>query len=138
MLNTAIRMSEAASIALHTMAVLAIDPKRYFTAREVAGRLSVSEAHLAKVLQRLGKAGLVKSVRGPRGGFKLGRPGNKVTLLNVFEAIDGPFKPKSCLMERKTCTGSDCIMGPLLESSSRSMREYLKGKSVAELSRLYQ
>lgn len=138
MFNTAIRMSEAASIALHTVAVLVADPKRYFTTREVAERLSVSEAHLAKVLQRLGRAGLVKSVRGPKGGFRLQKPGDKVTLLNVFEAIDGPFNPKFCLMEKKTCNGNDCIMGPLLESCNRYMREYLNGKSVAELGRLYQ
>lgn len=137
-MNTAIRISEAASIALHAMVVLAADPKRYYSAREVSEKLSVSEAHLAKVLQRLGKAGLVKSVRGPKGGFRLGRRGDKVTLLHVFEAIDGPFRPKFCLMESKTCSGTDCILGPLLELCSSNMRDYLKGKSVAELRGLYQ
>jgi Rrf2 family protein len=137
-LTTVLRISDAASMALHTMAVLAADPERYHSAREIARKLAVSEAHLAKVLQRLGRAGLVKSVRGPKGGFKLGRGGDKVTLLHVYEAVDGPFRPESCLMEKKTCSGSDCIMGPLLELCSTSMREYLKGRSVSELIGLYE
>jgi hypothetical protein len=56
-------------------------------ARYLANRFEISEAHLAKVLQRLVKAELLRSVRGPRGGFILTRAPESVTLLEVFEAV---------------------------------------------------
>ncbi|MCF8044104.1 MAG: Rrf2 family transcriptional regulator, partial [Desulfarculaceae bacterium] len=68
-----LKISEAASLALHTMGLLASRPGEQVPTRELAARLKVSEAHLAKVMQRLGRAGLVRSQRGPKGGFALER-----------------------------------------------------------------
>jgi Rrf2 family nitric oxide-sensitive transcriptional repressor len=61
---TVLRMSDAASLALHGMVILAEAPERRVSARAIASELDASEAHLAKVLQRLARAGLVESVRG--------------------------------------------------------------------------
>ena len=56
------RISEAASLALHTMALLAAEPDKLLSAAAAAGALGASEAHLAKVLGRLAHVGLVESV----------------------------------------------------------------------------
>ena len=80
------------------MAVLASRPAGRVSAAELAATLKVSEAHLAKVMQRLGKAALVRSARGPKGGFQLPAGRSSVTLLDVYEAIDGPFRPDECLL----------------------------------------
>ena len=133
-----IKMSEAASIALHAMVILAADPERYHCAREMSRMLGVSEAHLSKVCQRLSRMGLVESVRGPRGGFKLGLPGDSITLLSVLEAVDGPLKPKDCLMHTKTCRGDECIMGGFLRSFNRDVLGYLEVTKIDELRGLYQ
>ena len=85
-----IQISEAASLALHSMVLLAASPERSLTVKEITGRTLVSEAHLSKVMQRLAKAGLVKSTRGPKGGFVLGDSGLSISLLSIFEAIEGP------------------------------------------------
>ncbi len=79
---TTLRISEAATLALHATALIGSSPTR-LSAHEMAERLNVSEAHLAKVLQRLAHAGLVRSVRGPHGGFMLARAGSEITLLEV-------------------------------------------------------
>jgi Rrf2 family protein len=65
----------------------------------LANRFEISEAHLAKVLQRLVKAELLRSVRGPRGGFILTRAPESVTLLEVFEAVINEHRchPSHCL-----------------------------------------
>ena len=71
-MSGSLKISEAASLALHTMVYLAGDPSAHYPAGRLAEALCVSEAHLAKVLQRLVKAGMLVSVRGPKGGFRLG------------------------------------------------------------------
>jgi Rrf2 family protein len=129
-----LRISEAASMAIHTVALLAADPARVATTGEVAMDLSVSEAHLSKVLQRLAKEGLVKSVRGPKGGFILGKPANEIRLLDVFEAIEGRLEPADCLLEKPVCSG--CIMGDLLHKVNTLVREQLSNTRVSDVASL--
>lgn len=120
-----LRISEAASLALHTMVLLSADPDQLISARGAASTLNVSEAHLSKVMQRLSKAGLVKSHRGPGGGFKLGKPAGKITLLDIYEAIEGPLVPLHCLLGLETCVNERCFMNGLLESVNSKVRNHL-------------
>ena len=99
--------------------------------------LHVSQAHLSKVLQRLSKAGLVRPLRGPRGGFTLARSASRITLLDVFEAIEGPLQPSGCLLSHPICEDRGCILGGLLESTNRKVREYLTGTRLSELVAVY-
>ena len=129
-----LRISEAASLALHTMYVLAKDPAGRHTTRELADDLGASENHLAKVLQRLTKVGLVRSVRGPKGGFLIGREPDSITLLNVFEAIEGPMDFCNCLLDAPFCGGEEyCILGGMLSSINGQVREYLAGVRLSQL-----
>jgi len=127
------KISEAASIAMHAMTMLAASMDRKVTTREIASTLDVSEAHLSKVLQRLAKANLVKAVRGPRGGFELVKPGDEITLLEVYEAIEGPLAPQDCLFSERICDGSKCILGGLLETVDREVKGYLDKTRLSEL-----
>jgi Rrf2 family protein len=120
-----LRISEAASLGLHAMMVLARDSSRMYSAGDLSEVLKVSEAHLAKVLQRLARVGLVKSTRGPHGGFVLGRPADEISLLEVYEAIDGPLGPVECLLHAPVCKGGQCIFGDLIHSISRQIGEHL-------------
>ena len=62
------KLSEASSMGIHAVLYLAANPNRSIPLKEIAESIAVSEAHLAKVFQRLGKAGKVKATRGPTGG----------------------------------------------------------------------
>lgn len=128
--------SEAASLALHTVALLAADPKRCLQTRAIASTLHASEAHLSKVLQRLGKVGLVRSIRGPRGGFLLANGAQDVTLLDVYEGIDGPLPQRSCLLGTTVCLGKNCVLGGLVAAINHQIRDYLSGTRISELSRI--
>ena len=128
-----LRMSEATALALHTMVYLARDPEHPVPAREIAGSLHASEAHLAKVLQRLSRAGLVKAQRGPTGGYSTTGNGAEITLLEVYEAIEGSLRSNHCLFEAPVCDGGDCIMGDLLERIHEQVRSYLSETRLSDL-----
>jgi len=132
-MSSVLKISEAASLALHSMALLAENPEQSFTTREIATELNVSEAHLSKVLQRLAKAGLAKSIRGPKGGFTVGKPTDQITLLDVYESIEGPIEPCECLFDVPVCGNKGCILDGLLGTIDRQVRDYLAGAKLNEL-----
>ena len=126
-----LQMSEAANLALHTMAHLASRPGERLSARELAEVFNASENHLAKVLQRLSRAGLLQSTRGPGGGFVLGRPAGDITLLMVFEAVDGPLQFSDCLFQRPVCNGRSCVMGKTLRRANAMFEKHFSQTTLA-------
>jgi Rrf2 family protein len=130
-----VRVSEAATLALHTMALLARDGEGRRTNQALAECLDASEHHLAKVMQQLVKAGLVHSQRGPLGGFILRRPAEKVRLLQVYEAIEGPISPGGCLLRQSACPGNNCRLGTLMGLLHEQIRDCLARTTLAEFSK---
>lgn len=136
-MDSILNISEAASIAMHTMALLAKDPENTKCAGAIAERIQVSENHLSKVMQRLGHAGLVKSKRGPGGGFTLARPAEEITLLEIFETIDGPIETGDCPLGMPVCTASRCILGDMAEEITRKVKEHFEQTTLSELADVY-
>lgn len=132
-----LKISEAASLALHTMALLAAYPEEVFTNKEIASEIKASEAHLAKVLQRLVREGFVRSERGPRGGFILGKDAHRCTLLDIYECIDGSFTVSDCLLKTPSCSGGKCIMDGVLRSVNTIVEKYFTKTKLSELSVVY-
>jgi Rrf2 family nitric oxide-sensitive transcriptional repressor len=134
---TLLRISDAASLGLHALLYMADHPDRLVSAHEIAAHDRVSEAHLAKVLQRLVKVGLVRSARGPRGGFVLGRPANRITLMNIYEAIEGPVSETAgcCLFGTPVCARGQCLFGGLIQNVSRQFREHLLKTRLSEFAK---
>jgi Rrf2 family protein len=120
-----VKISEAASLGLHAMMVLARELQPKYSAVDLSKELKVSEAHLAKVMQRLAKEGLVKSTRGPKGGFTLGRPADTISFLQIYEAIEGPLTPAGCLLSAQVCKNGHCIFGDLITTINRQISERL-------------
>lgn len=136
-MSSTLRISEAASLALHSMVLLAAKPDRPLTTHEVAGELRVSEAHLSKVFQRLSRAGLVTSTRGPGGGFVLAKAADTISLLEVYETIDGPLTGQDCLLGDPTCQGKTCLLGGLVKAVNEQMRNYLTTTRLADVTATY-
>ena len=130
---TILKISDAASLASHMMVIIATANGRLVTAKEGANQLIVSEAHMSKVMQRLAKHGLVKSVRGPGGGFQLIDSPEKITLLRIYEAIDGPLTEETCLLDNKACIRMNCMMGNMIDSINKQVRDYFTYTNLAML-----
>jgi len=130
---TVLRISDAASLALHAAVVLAEAPERRASTKAIASALKASEAHLAKVMQRLARAGLVESVRGRGGGFRLARPAGRIKLLDVYQAIEGRLPGSECLMGKPVCERKTCVLGGLLHTVDTWLRAYLSGTTLSQL-----
>jgi Rrf2 family protein len=131
-MNSFLKVSQAASLAVHTMALLAGNRKRSFSAKRIASTLHVSEAHLAKVLGRLAREGFVQSTRGPGGGFILANGAEQTPLMDVYEAIEGKFSPHDCLFEARLCEEGNCIFGGLLKTINEEMKHYLAETRISD------
>lgn len=133
-MKNALNISEAYSLALHAMAYIASQGKsRPVSAREISSGLGVSEAHLSKVLQRLTRAGILRSSRGPGGGFSLSRPEGDITLLDIYESVEGPLKLDDCLIGTKICGGKGCIFDDLLHNVNALFKDYLENTTVERI-----
>ncbi|MEA2062565.1 MAG: Rrf2 family transcriptional regulator [Gemmatimonadota bacterium] len=128
-----IKLSEASSLALHTMVYLSANPGKQVSASQIAGELKVSEAHLAKVLQRLCRSGLASSVRGPRGGFAVANGYRETSLLEIYESIEGPLTEKRCRLTSPVCNDGKCIFGSLIGDLSKQFRDYLSKTKLTDL-----
>jgi len=84
------RLSDGVEWGVHVCTLLAVlPPDRSLPAAKLAEYHDVPAAYLAKHLQSLARAGVLETVKGPRGGYRLARPAGAITLLDVVEAIDG-------------------------------------------------
>jgi len=127
------RLSDAAVLAFHALAHIAQRNGEAVSTREVAEEYSASENHLKKVLRRLSLAGLAKAIRGPKGGFKLAKPPSKITLMRIFEAIEGRYNAVKCFADAARCPRKKCIFGGHIERISRELKLYLTKTTLADI-----
>ena len=109
--------SAATGYALQTLAALPEDGN-YHLSRDLARKLHLPAPYLAKILQSLVQAGLLESVRGPKGGFRLARPAREVTVGDVLQALEGTDVLQGCVMgpAARCSPGNPC---PLHEAWSQ-------------------
>jgi|GEM_PF-82572 len=133
-MDTILRISDAANLAIHAMAHIARSKGTVnHSVGEIATEQGVSEAHLSKVMQRLVKVGLLTSRRGPGGGFVLGRVAEKISLLEILEAMDGPMSDCKCLLGRKKCMFGGCALGALLTHVNHQVRVFMASRNLTDL-----
>jgi len=106
-----LHISDGAVIALHGCVLIGEAGGEPVSAAKIAAEFRVSAAHVSKVMQRLCRAGVLKSARGPDGGFLLNGSADKITLRRVVEAADGKLFPPRCLLGRKSCLRKACMLG---------------------------
>lgn len=92
--------------------------------KNISDRTGISENYLEQIFAVLRRKGIVESVRGAQGGYKLTRPAEKITAGDVIRALEGPLAPVSCLV------GGDAECGMV---SSNCVTKILWGRMMEEL-----
>lgn len=124
--------SEAASIGIHSM-VLISRSGEMMNVMKIAEATGSSKHHVAKILQRLVKDGFLSSTRGPSGGFALNIDPAEITLLRIYEAIEGKINIPNCPNEHQVCPFGKCIMGNVVGQMTQLFIDYLTKNTVADL-----
>ena len=122
-------LSEAASIALHGVILIAKE-QGGLNVIKIAERTDTSKHHVAKVMQRLVKAGYLTSQRGPSGGFVLKKKAENISFLELYEVIEGPIEISDCPMDKKICPFDTCIMNNVTSKMTLEFKNYLQGQTI--------
>jgi len=126
-----LKISDSASLAIHAMLHIAGSGKTQ-TAAEIAAKQGVSKSQLSKVMLRLARMGLLASKRGPWGGFVLGRPADRIVLLEIYEAIDGPLIKSHCL-RGDHCRLNACALSSFIHLVQEEVRQALSSTRLSDL-----
>ncbi len=126
-----IALSEAASIAIHSLVLIARS-EGMLNVIKISEATGSSKHHVAKVLQRLVKGGFLSSNRGPNGGFTLKLNPEDITLLNIYETIEGKMEIVQCPMDYPVCPFEKCLMGNIVLKLTTEFRDYLAGQTLKE------
>ena len=106
----------------------------YITLRETAERQEISEKYLESIVKDLVKGKVIEGLRGKGGGYRLARPADEISVLDILRVTEGSLVPVAGLeADSKPCARADsCRTLPLWEGLNRVVCEYLGGFTVQD------
>lgn len=103
---------------------------------EIASRERIPRQFLEKIVQELIHKGLVRSRRGPHGGYVLGRSAEQVTFRDVIEAVEGPISLNACVGDHPDCFLSGaCGMERIWAEGQRRVLDLFEKTTIADVRR---
>lgn len=131
------RLSTKGRYAVMAMADLARrqGDERAVALADIAERQQISLSYLEQLFARLRRKGLVKSQRGPGGGYLLARTPAATSIADIVTAVDEPLRTTRCGEKTKGCMmkGEKCLTHDLWEEMGRQIEGYLASVSLADV-----
>jgi Rrf2 family protein len=126
-------VSQTAEYALRAVVALANQPERSLTTQQIAAVTKVPAGYLSKVMQALGRAGLVTSQRGLHGGFLLARPLEKISVLDVISAVDPIKRIERCPLGLPKHGTNLCPLHKRIDHAIAMVEKEFRDATVADL-----
>lgn len=98
-----LRVTKLTDYATVVLTVLAAQQAEVLSATELADAAGLESPTVSKLLKPLAQAGLVEGLRGVRGGYRLTRPADQITLIEIVEAMEGPLAITECSQHQSQC-----------------------------------
>ena len=113
-----------------------ITDAKYVMVKHIAEQEGIPAHFLAKILQQLARKGLLRSSKGPTGGFCLRQSAEDITLFSIVEALDGMTDYEKCISGLSECNDdAPCGMHDSWKELRLRILDYLEGTSIADLAR---
>lgn len=121
--------------ALRVMLDLAQQPAgEYISLKSISQRQAVSMKYMEAIVATLNKAGMVESLRGKKGGYRLTRSADKYTIGEILKLTEGSLAPVTCLECENPCQRAEsCITRPMWLELNKLIDDYLESKTLADL-----
>lgn len=128
--------SKTAEYAIRALTIMALRPLgTFFQVKQIASIEPMSPSFLSKIMRDLTRSRILKSVRGPTGGFYLARQADDISLWDVVSTIDSPESFDSCLLGLEECLDENpCPMHYSFKPLREAIQRYLRTCSIKELS----
>jgi Rrf2 family protein len=124
------KYSQATDYALHAMLnLVSAAPDKPVGVQSLAEKMGVSQTYLSKMMTKLVKAGLIQSVPGANGGYRLRRNQEDISFLDIIHAIEGTASIFECSLDH----GSECLIQQVVIDAERQMEQYLENKKIVDL-----
>ncbi len=128
------KLSRAAGYGIHAVVYIARQKKGHRTlAKSIAKDYKLPVESLLKILQQLVRAQILQSMRGPAGGFLLGRSAQRIALADIIVAADGPIMAQPGFDDGMGETKIKKAVGKLCKKSAKQIQEVFASVSVADL-----
>ncbi len=129
------RYSQSTELAIDSLFYMAANSQiEDFSVDEVANAQHVSPSYLAKIFQQLVKAGLLRSHRGSKGGYALGRQPVQITLRDIAMVFEGASPMYECNASTKMCRlGPKCLILATFSEAERKMQEVLSKVTLQDV-----
>lgn len=133
------KISKRTDYGMRAVIYIARQPKERRNAIDVIARAEcIPRDFLAKILKDLTRADILRSYQGVHGGYQLARSTNKISLLDIVEAMDGPLGLDLCVRDDDGCNkkhSSHGIICPFFTGMQRQVKGLFKGATIAKLIR---
>lgn len=122
---------------IRSVLYLARQPQKKISyVNEISDEYKIPRSFLAKILQKLVKAKLVRSYRGVKGGFSLSKQAKDISLLEVLEAVEGKLALNICLTDKKKCNFSKhCPVHSVWMNAQSKVLDVLKKTNFDDLAK---
>ena len=126
-------ISQSAEYSLRAALCLAANGGAALTTQQIADRTRVPAGYLAKILQALGRAGIVSSQRGLNGGFTLSVPPPRLTLLQVVAAVESSHRIECCPLDIPEHALNLCPLHRRLDAVAATIEQMLRDATIADV-----
>jgi Rrf2 family transcriptional regulator, cysteine metabolism repressor len=127
-------ISTKAQYGLRALVEIANAGNQSVALKYVAERQDISQHYLEQIASNLRRAGFIRSVRGAFGGYKLARPPEQISALEVVEVMEGSIAPVSCIEDKSSCSHiSACGTENLWRRVDTAIRDVLGNATLKDL-----
>jgi len=131
-----LKLSKLTDYATVILSHIARDKMRVHAALEIAEATGIAQPTASKILKILVKAGILSSLRGAKGGYRLARPPERITVASVIGALEGPIALTECSMSYKGCDqASGCRIQGNWHLINQKIMQALESVTLADMVR---
>lgn len=130
-------LSKSCVYGIRSVLLLAVESdKKFISIKEIANKLNIPFHFLTKILQTLGHANILESVKGPKGGVALKSPSDELSVMDIISVLDGDKLFEDCIMGINGCSENDpCILHKSWYKTKIKLEVDLQKESLKDLAK---